>query len=158
VANVGLKALLGGAVYPSPGRVPALPEDLEADVDYTAFVFREPENSAVAIRGRYPRRARMADDNGGANGAAPEALKREWPEHVPVGCPPADALDLDHTVYYLVETDPPTAKDMKCAIDRGSHKNKPPCYRASLSCGLDAQHVAARHPDGATDRHDHGAR
>ena len=41
----------------------------------------------------------------------------------------------------LVASSTPTTKDMECAIDRGTHVNKPLCWRAALSCGLDSEHV-----------------
>jgi hypothetical protein len=41
----------------------------------------------------------------------------------------------------LVASDPPTANDMKCAMDRGSHPNKPPCLRAALSCARSRGHL-----------------
>jgi hypothetical protein len=63
--------------------------------------------------------------------------------HFPAGCPPKDADDLGGTVYLLVETNPPTAKDMECAIDRGSFVGKCECQRASLSCARDSDHLRA---------------
>ena len=65
----------------------------------------------------------------------------EWPSHVPVGCPPPDAADLSGTVFMLVATDPPTPRDMVCAMERHSFRNKPPCLRAALSCARDAEHL-----------------
>lgn len=68
---------------------------------------------------------------------------KEWPDHFPPGCPPADAHDLSGIVYMLVATDPPTAEDMECAIDRKSFIGKPECLRASLSCARDAEHLVS---------------
>ncbi len=99
------------------------------------------ESSSVLLHRRYARRSRMVDDDLEEFDAAPETPKREWPEHFPRGCPPTDALDLEHRVYYLVATSVPTAKDMECAIERNTHVGRPECLRASLSCGLDAAHV-----------------
>lgn len=65
----------------------------------------------------------------------------EWPSHFPTNCPPADALDLNGTVFLLIATDPPTDEDMKCAIDRGTHRNKPECLRAALSCAVESDHL-----------------
>lgn len=65
----------------------------------------------------------------------------EWPQHFPAGCPPKDADDLSGIVYMLVETDPPTPTDMKCAVDRGSFIGQPECDRASISCARDSQHL-----------------
>lgn len=66
----------------------------------------------------------------------------EWPLHFPSSCPPSDANDLNGAVYMLVATDPPTAKDMECAIDRKTFRNKPECLRASLSCTFDPDHLS----------------
>lgn len=72
---------------------------------------------------------------------SPARPQREWPVHFPPGCPPADAADLSGVIYMLVETNPPTERDMKCASDRGSFRNKPECLRASLSCARDVEHL-----------------
>ena len=65
----------------------------------------------------------------------------EWPAHFPPCCPPTDAAPLSGIVYMLVATNPPTATDTECAMDRGTHKNGDPCLRASLSCARDANHL-----------------
>lgn len=65
----------------------------------------------------------------------------EWPTHFPPGCPPKDADDLSGTVYMLVETNPPTPKDMQCAVERKTFIGKPECGRASLSCARDSDHL-----------------
>lgn len=65
----------------------------------------------------------------------------EWPSHFPADCPPQDAVDLSGSVYLLVATNPPTATDMECAIDRGSFLNSPQCQRASLSCARTPEHL-----------------
>ncbi|HSN98041.1 MAG TPA: hypothetical protein VLS89_07070 [Candidatus Nanopelagicales bacterium] len=72
--------------------------------------------------------------------------EREWPSHFPPGCPPDDADALGGVVYMLVETDPPTPKDMECAIDRGSFVGKWECGRAALSCARDAESTDRTHP------------
>lgn len=41
----------------------------------------------------------------------------------------------------LVKTEPPTANDMECAMDRGTHTSKPPCWRAALSCARSRDHL-----------------
>lgn len=62
-----------------------------------------------------------------AETAEPKTPK-EWPDHFPPGCPPADAHDLSGIVYMLVATDPPTPEDMECAIDRKSFIGKPEVF------------------------------
>jgi len=69
------------------------------------------------------------------------AAESDWPSHFPADCPPDDANALDGNVYMLVETDPPTPKDTECAMDRGSHPNKPSCVRAALSCARSRDHL-----------------
>lgn len=65
----------------------------------------------------------------------------EWPAHFPPGCPPQDAANLGGVVYLLVAADPPAVADMECAIDRGTHIDKPECLRASLSCARGSDHL-----------------
>lgn len=69
------------------------------------------------------------------------SAEREWPSHFPPACPPADAEDLSGIVYMLIASDPPTPKDMECAIERRSCIGKPECLRASLSCNRDLGHL-----------------
>ena len=69
------------------------------------------------------------------------AADLEWPAHFPADCPPQDADALSGMVYMLVATDPPTARDMECAMDRGSYKNDSPCLRAALSCARSRNHL-----------------
>ena len=65
----------------------------------------------------------------------------EWPSHFPANCPPVDAIDLEHTIFYLVEHDPPDQKDFLSAKERNTFAGKPECERASLSCGLTRSYI-----------------
>jgi hypothetical protein len=116
-------------------------------IDYTAFVFSS-GNAAFTKRPVYSGWL-MGEGTGGNGHAARDAVNPleeesgpgaalEWPAHFPDKCPPTDALDLNHNVFLLVATDPPTGADTQCAIDRRSFKQKPACLRASISCRLTA--------------------
>jgi len=71
-----------------------------------------------------------------ASHAAPP--DHEWPEHFVQECPSADAYPLDREIFYLVETNPPTSADFRCALDRGVFVEFPLCLRVGLSCAVAA--------------------
>jgi hypothetical protein len=62
-----------------------------------------------------------------------------WPEHFPSCCPPANADYLAGTIMYLVLANPPTPEDFASAMERNVFKDRDPCLRAGLSCGLEAE-------------------
>ena len=64
-----------------------------------------------------------------------------WPAHFPAECPPKDAVDLSHDLFYLVGTNPATAEDFHCALQKGTFIGRPPCLRSSLSCGLTLDYI-----------------
>ncbi|MEZ4406807.1 MAG: hypothetical protein R3A52_10065 [Polyangiales bacterium] len=58
---------------------------------------------------------------------------REWPEHFPPGCPPADANDLSGELFYLAHN-PNKPDDFLSAAERGAFVGHDENDRASLSC------------------------
>lgn len=99
-------------------------------------------NSVAIPCADYSLGARMPSDELNAEPSA----SPEWPAHYPTRCPPNDAVDLNHTVFMLVATNPATSEDTRSAKDRDSHKNHPECERVSLSCALSALHLSEIRP------------
>lgn len=66
-----------------------------------------------------------------------------WPDHFPSDCPPENAKDVQHEIYYLVAHVPPQADDFLSALQKGFFQDSDPCQRASLSCGLSRKYIEA---------------
>ena len=64
-----------------------------------------------------------------------------WPSHVPLHCPPSDAVAPDGSVFRLVATLPATAADMKSALEEGRFVKQDPCLRAALSCSRTPEYL-----------------
>lgn len=109
-----------------------------SEMEYTDFVFSITNSAAFQAR-FYPRFAVSDDANEKESADAPISVPPEWPAHFPQACPPANAADLNRVLFLLVASNPPTMEDAKCAMDRKSHQNKPPCQRAALSCWESAE-------------------
>lgn len=64
-----------------------------------------------------------------------------WPPHFPLDCPPKEALNLNHRVFYLVMHNPPVPTDFLSAMERHVYLQHPPCQRAALSCGISQSYL-----------------
>lgn len=68
-------------------------------------------------------------------------LAGHWPTHLPLQCPPSDAVAPAGPIYRLVESFPATPDDMKSALELGTFKGKDQCLRASLSCSTGPEYL-----------------
>ena len=56
-----------------------------------------------------------------------------FPEHFPIGCPPANANPCDAKVYRFVRSDPPTSADFLSQFAERNFTGKAVCNHCSLS-------------------------
>ena len=82
-----------------------------------------------------------------------ESTQREspepiWPDHYPSGCPGDRGSETNGTVFQFVRSKTPTDLDILSAMEKGTHKNKCQCLRASLSCYITFDFIKEIHDSG----------